>query len=1542
MVVAMKQNLWHALLAMSSAAGNVVLVAAVDGQRLRGGRKMADGYSYNDIFSLALRDSDGDGSLGFGSPRSRSRSRRIQVQDGNSNNDDLEAQYVNECISYLLAKDIASDGIISQNDFAQMLLHQCNLDNDTDHTCPQFKGKLKFENIDLALQLKFIDGICHHESFADRYDCIHGLNQMWLEGNEFGFRVTEDGIGEVEEEVGDLVKEMCKDTYVEAIVMGFARSAVPTATPSMATTPKPSNVLTDSPTRRPSHAPNKPSQVPTATPTVAPTPKPSRARTNLPSRRPSRAPNKPSDAPMRTPSAAPTPKPSRKRTSPPSRRPSRAPVTPTDEPSTGNLIVPPTSVPTAALSTNSPVEHHHLSRQPIASAVTRYPSVPPSFLSELPEMVIVPTLSPSVGPTLQETEAPMAKLSFAPTRSPSVPPSSLPPVVTYPPSTSSSAPSHRPTLQHQPHDAPSTSSSESFADECASHLLTPEISKDKIVSQTEFASFLLRHCIRAGLCDDAMDISFEELEVGLQLEFVWGACSNRMANGHDEHGGTIECIEGLEAMWRSGEEFGFDASTKNLESRVRDMCWMSFGYVLEMGLTETPAPISLTTSPSASPLAGMMEDFPTTELQSESPSTFTTKGNGDGNTDPTSIPSENEGSVSRGAIIGMSFALALSMTVACIMYAYRRRLADSSPDADAYSVKEANHFGIGGHEPWGKSISSLPISYMGLNCSLSSTSSSFRDYRFVNVFGPEGNPIPQFNPNTAGAVVIGSVTIGAGSSSYSSGPFTPTGSYSGKSRSLFALGKIASRRKNLPMSDAGISSKDDMSSISSHRSSYRANPRHGRFEEHRLQPSGHRIKARIARGSHRSAGSSRSKLSRNTIPMSHRKRQKFERRAHWNGEASYGDWKAISYMTETALVGEGGTTAAAAVQQSKFFFDTLLGPDSTRVSSSEASPKSLTCQSLPNMQHARAGSFNASASSILSESYFKEDSYLIQEHSVTSSASASSRYTGEKAPFENQVFVPWRKEGFSPSLRLSDSKQSDESLSSVESNGGAGQMIKLRSFRPAKSLFAKFRKKTKAKDWFSFNRRQYQHLKGNFALQEDPSVVSMSGSYSSHVHLLPLHMNGTRADSPHIMLGTFAAAAMPLDLHSPKQPSVSNTSNNSSAGNIDCHVHPANGAMESEDVQSQAAMEGSGSCCAVFSNDLDSSTQAQTNEPFPESATSPQTTIHISTLDTIQSDSFCAYSQNDFESSSQSKAGDWSDTSCDASSSESNLSNSCDLLDCSFAAATTPLDGLQDSNPPSSNMTEGTVDDASFLSNGTDHFDASALDNESESKAVHLIGISQIFSESESSQESLLSSVSLRHEGNNTSKLSHKLEFQLAQNETTNIISSDEETSNPNYGIQALECDSPFEDGRELMFGNDSEQRHESSIIVHSDDIFLNDQMLLSGSPVPRRLSAVQRETQNVQLVINEQYEREIPSNEKNTGENSWVISDDASAITAPTIGAEGICDKSIAMKEGCGNNVLSISWELEDEIASKSESIDLDMSFASTIPIGNIANGQD
>lgn len=293
-------------------------------------------------------------------------------------------------------------------------------------------------------------------------------------------------------------------------------------------------------------------------------------------------------------------------------------------------------------------------------------------------------------------------------------------------------------------------------------------------------------------------------------------------------------------------------------------------------------------------------------------------------------------------MIGMSSALALALAASCVVYAHRHPQGASASVLDKYS-KDANHFGTAAHEPWGKPLASLPMSYMGFNCSLSSTSSSFRDYRFISCFNPDGAPIPQFDPNTAGAVVIGSVTIG-GDSSFSSGPFGSQAS--ARSQSFLSVGKI-SRRQDSPKSESG------MSSLSSNRSTSRKTPRYRTFNhQHPKLNNRNRVKSRSMRSIGTATGSNGS---RNTLPMSRRQQKYYDRR---NNKITLADWRAVSFMTESRHPSQA-TDRAAAINQGSVFFNALLYSESS-VSSSDPS---MTYQSVPNI-HSN-GSFDAGSSSIL-------------------------------------------------------------------------------------------------------------------------------------------------------------------------------------------------------------------------------------------------------------------------------------------------------------------------------------------------------------------------------------------------------------------------------------------------------------------------------------------------------------------------------------------------------------------------------------------------
>ena len=94
-----------------------------------------------------------------------------------------------------------------------MLLHQCHLDNLCNGGL-----KLNFGQLDVRLRVKFIRGICSRSSdHPDRFDCIYNLYEMMRDESLFGFDTNAVG-------VEDLVKDMCSETYPDAVDFGFVKT----------------------------------------------------------------------------------------------------------------------------------------------------------------------------------------------------------------------------------------------------------------------------------------------------------------------------------------------------------------------------------------------------------------------------------------------------------------------------------------------------------------------------------------------------------------------------------------------------------------------------------------------------------------------------------------------------------------------------------------------------------------------------------------------------------------------------------------------------------------------------------------------------------------------------------------------------------------------------------------------------------------------------------------------------------------------------------------------------------------------------------------------------------------------------------------------------------------------------------------------------------------------------------------------------------------------------------------------------------------------
>ena len=267
-------------------------------------------------------------------------------------------------------------------------------------------------------------------------------------------------------------------------------------------------------------------------------------------------------------------------------------------------IVEPTAKPTV-VPTQKPTDSSEKrltnppSAQPSASP-TYFPIMEPSLTAKLS------TFSPTKGtgqkttteiPFQTNSHTPSDLISSFPSFAPTLDPSnSLFPKITvfksYHPSETSSQTTIRTDISLFDYRSPgqfptmnsgvSTSHFTSFVNDCASYLLSSVFLEDGIISQMEFTHFLMHHCMEQGLCGDRTIITYEELDVSLQIEFILGVCSRV------DQEEKVECINELKTMWKSGNLFGFNASVDDLDLLVKDMCYNSYHHVLLMGLTATP------------------------------------------------------------------------------------------------------------------------------------------------------------------------------------------------------------------------------------------------------------------------------------------------------------------------------------------------------------------------------------------------------------------------------------------------------------------------------------------------------------------------------------------------------------------------------------------------------------------------------------------------------------------------------------------------------------------------------------------------------------------------------------------------------------------------------------------------------------------------------------------------------------------------------------------------------------------------------------------
>ena len=362
----------------------------------------------------------------------------------------------------------------------------------------------------------------------------------------------------------------------------------------------------------------------------------------------------------------------------------------------------------------------------------------------------------------------------------------------------------------------------------------------------------------------------------------------------------------------------------------------------------------------------------------------------------------------------------------------------------------------------------------------------------------------------------------------------------------------------------------------------------------------------------------------------------------------------------------------------------------------------------------------------------------------------------------------------------------------------------------------------------------------------------------------------------------------------------------STAGEVETVKIEPNTAGQSTEVGTNS--EGSVRIPSTFAPDdtLESKDASVESAGTVQTETSPKGTRHISSLDTTcvekNDESFHAYSRSDFDdSSAQSRVGDWSDTSCDSSSTDSSRSGGDKVLDCSFAAATAPL--------TSSVEAEGSDGDVPSLGDEAGNSDSHAA-IEDEPHAIHLLGISNFLSDNESSEESIPSAASFVRKGHESS-LSNSSD-ELAQ---TTIVSN----SDPD----------------ETQFPSDEEDVLEecaASVIQDQDNYHLE---LRDGTSV----LPVSKANKDEGVPTTAPVGKATVYTMGKSLDDSAIISNDGSSVNTQL---NDIWDKPFCGDSGGkvnGLDVLSISLSWDSDGSNSIGTIDLDASFASTVATVPITN---
>lgn len=153
-----------------------------------------------------------------------------------------------------------------------------------------------------------------------------------------------------------------------------------------------------------------------------------------------------------------------------------------------------------------------------------------------------------------------------------------------------------------------------FIDQCKSFLLTSPVTDDSMISNEEYTDFLVDFCIKQGVCSPDYTTTFENLDMFLELEFLWAECDrSTLPESVNE-----KCMDDFMASAaEEGGDFGFlmtDDNSDEIETKIEDLCinvWPhakqfhggtkapTFGPSNVPSFVPSPTPPSLITKPSS-------------------------------------------------------------------------------------------------------------------------------------------------------------------------------------------------------------------------------------------------------------------------------------------------------------------------------------------------------------------------------------------------------------------------------------------------------------------------------------------------------------------------------------------------------------------------------------------------------------------------------------------------------------------------------------------------------------------------------------------------------------------------------------------------------------------------------------------------------------------------------------------------------------------------------------------------------------------------------